>query len=376
MSSDLNGWFTIRFFHHGAGKDRLMRDALMPALAGLRAQGQVRAAFLQRHWLRGPHVQVNVQLADPDALPGVTDALRTAGLDWWAAHGPLEDLTADEYLRRFTSVGQAELVTEPLLPLVPGGTVTTGPLRMREEMFGGPSGAATARAFWNDTQDVLRAALDPRAQQEGRVPTFLRWAFTFAHSFEGLGEEAFCSVPSVGLTFKSHAEAYFFNGNESLRAPFEHKRLQAAGLIERLYLEAREPDRELRQLRAAFRDAYGRIMEDLAAQTLRLPTTLEYHEMEGKDARPLTETLSSWHAGLADPDSDLSRLSREPEIVARRLIVNLMYQQMITAGGRALDRLFVCHVASRTIEDAFRDQAWTAPRPRPVTPRAALAGTL
>lgn len=67
MSSDLNGWFTIRFFHHGAGKDRLMRDALMPALAGLRAQGQVRAAFLQRHWLRGPHVQVNVQLADRKA---------------------------------------------------------------------------------------------------------------------------------------------------------------------------------------------------------------------------------------------------------------------------------------------------------------------
>ncbi|GEM46895.1 lantibiotic dehydratase C-terminal domain-containing protein [Deinococcus cellulosilyticus] len=360
-------WRTLRVVHHAPDKDLLMLG-LYSALHQLKAEGLLDGFYLQRHWLNGPQVQVHVR-PFPGQEEQVRERLITHASTLVEQGSPLE-LDETTYLKKYAQTAAAELVTDPLLPLYPSGTVLWGPLLMRERMFGGEFNARVARSFFASTQSVLEVALQPEVASRGKLMQFARWMFGFAGAFRGLGEDQYCSTTSVALSFRSHAEAYYHNGGNALRSQFEAKYTACQDVLQKAYQEATtDPAPDLRWLIQNLRSAYQWLFQARLTGEMVMPTLQDYEGLkpqvaEGAEFREYS--FSPGHQELADPDSELSRLLREPEVEVRRLLINLLYNHLVTAGARPLDRFFLCEMVARTIEEAHRGQDIVYPRPRPV----------
>lgn len=360
-------WRTLRVVHHAPDKDLLMLS-MYQALHQLKAEGLLDGFYMQRHWLNGPQIQVHVR-----PLAGQEDTVRdrlTSHASKLVVQGSPLELDEAAYLKKYAQTAAAELVTDPLLPLYPSGTVLWGPLLMRENMFGGEFNARVARAFFASTQPVLEVALQPETAARGKLGQFARWMFAFAGAFRGLGEEQFCGIPSVSLSFRSHAEAYYHNGGNRLRQQFEAKYSAYHDMLHAAYQEAvSDPAPDLKWLIQTLRSAYGWLIEARLNGQMTMPTLADYEGMKDQvtgEAEFREYSFSPGHQELADPNSELSRLLREPEVEVRRLLINLLYNHLVTAGARPLDRFFLCEMVARTIEDAHQGQDVQYPSPRSV----------
>lgn len=364
-------WWTLQVFYHQADKDHLIVHGATPVLERLQAQHHIERSFLQRHWHHGPHLRINVLLSPEAAADEVRQALVNGLQPYLQAHPSVTQLDEAEYIRRYAPVAGYELLDQPLLPLYGSGELRWSPLLMRDHRYGSPRIAHLSRELLSDLQPMVTTLLASRPTAEGRLLQFAGWMFTFAGAFQECMDDMFGSVPSVALSFRSHAEGYYHNVPEgdTVRCRFEQTaRVNRAALARELEL-ALDTAGPYTILRTHLARA--------AAQGLTLHARNELYVFGRKDyeiadqqlapgiPRP-TGSYSPRHATLADPDSDLSRLLQEPEIQIRRWLVNLLYDRMMTAGCRPVERFALCELVASTVEAVHGPDSFLYPAPRPL----------
>jgi hypothetical protein len=355
-------WKSLRISYYEPDKDGLFLEGVLPAVERLLAQGTLTRWFCQRHWMHGPHLRVSVELSSPEAEAVARAELERQARDYLARHPSTTALTEQEYLQRYTPIAVLELVKEHPLPLDPDNSVWWEEAPLLKEEYGGEEGARISRDFLADTQEAVTEVMRQTPGKMGeRLFLLAQLMLAYCASF---GESA---VP--GLSFRSHAEAYFHgvaNGaqlRKRFEASFEEQREKLVRALEQA--EAGPEDPVLRRWMETVRRTNERIVEAARQGTLQLPSLKEYKEQQ-KTGLPEGITVEMAGNALFEPSpvhkevvkegGIATKLLQSPEFQGRRLLVNLLYNKLQLVGVRPLERLFLCSVVAQTVE--HRHGAW------------------
>lgn len=238
---------TIVVSHHEGGKGALLRECLVPLALRLRdsygapggdgADDFAAPCYLERHWLRGPHVRLAVPTSMPDAA--VASAIGEIEA-YLAAHPSLSDLVEADYVRLSEELGRAELVRPPYAPLRADHSVSV------EDTTSATTALLSAPAFrlkelyLTEAVRPLGLALDAVAGGLPRaVPAFQALVASAARWPVG-------GIRSGQLSYRSHLEDYLANND-------------ATGAV-RARLES-----ELARTKDKFRVLFASVLDDTGA---------------------------------------------------------------------------------------------------------------
>lgn len=234
---------TIVVSHHEGGKSALLRECLVPIALRLRAEyGDKDAAscYLERHWLRGPHVRLAVPPTAPDAAVAEAVGEIRAHL---AAKPSLSDLVEADYLRLSEELGRAELIRPPYLPLRADNTVSVedgADTAAATTALLSPSAFRLKQLYLTEAVRPLSLALDAVAGGTPRaVPAFQALVASAARWPVG-------GIRSGQLSYRSHLEDYLANNDPT-------------GAV-RARLES-----ELARTKDKFRILFGSVLDDTDA---------------------------------------------------------------------------------------------------------------
>lgn len=364
-----SNWVTLRVFYHDPQKDHLMREGLRPPLEDLVREGLVQGYFLRRNWHHGPHVRANLRLGDEQHLAQVQRRLEEALARYFAAHPSPTSLTPDTYLERYGTLAGLELIDEPMLPLFENHTLLWSPLLLRERRYGSPAVVRVAKDFMLCSQPFVDWLLE-HDPPNARLEAFARLMFGFTAAFEGKSEPRFASPPSVAVSFRSHAIAFYHNlpEGEALERRFQALARRLQPHLDRWFDQAlRHEPAEVGRWAELLAQTYDRLWRVMQEGEFWIPWQEEYEAEaqalpEGVSLPPLS--ASPDHQGQHVRGSELYRLQREPEIQVRRLLVNLMYECLLAAGCRPLDRLLLCELVASTVHARYPDKEAWWPRAR------------
>jgi hypothetical protein len=336
-------------------KRRLLRDILVPAASRVRdmprTTDQQPVSYLERHWLRGPHVRwVFNDVSDERAASARAAQIRAA-----LADSP-SDATLDPhaYLALSAKLARTELVEPPFAPLRPDNDVSW-------EMWESPLTVSLVGAGGLVLKErYLTAALDPLAValDNGRAP--------LVNAFVTMVLNA-CASPFNGISggqmsYRSHVEDFLANNDPAglIKAGFEQRLAAARPALERCLEDtvgaSADDDPLVSSWGAALRQVWA-TATDLSEQGQILadhgPGYLE--RASGIDAEVAQlwrfgpdRTVSAMHVRLAMLDRRRER-ARVPEFAAYKHVTNLMIRWLTLLGITPLERYFLCYAISRLV---------------------------
>jgi thiopeptide-type bacteriocin biosynthesis protein len=162
-------WLSCHVFHHG-DTDPLLTDLLLPMADGLRQEGRVQRHFYLRHWERGPHVRLRLQVP-AEHRDGVREEAERRITAYLAEHpGPADTDPARlrEALRRLSELEHGDASDERLRTPEPPNTVRWIDYRPELAKYGGPEGVEIAEDVFHASSllagQVLRLVGSDRAR--------------------------------------------------------------------------------------------------------------------------------------------------------------------------------------------------------------------
>ncbi|GAA3653877.1 lantibiotic dehydratase C-terminal domain-containing protein [Streptomyces fenghuangensis] len=138
-------WLSCHVFHHG-DTDPLLTDLLLPMVDDLRREGRLLRHFYLRHWERGPHVRLRMQVPaeHEDDVRDEAERRITAYLE---RHPGPDDTDPDrlrEALRRLSELEHGDASDDRLRTPEPPNTVRWIDYRPELAKYGGPEGVEIA----------------------------------------------------------------------------------------------------------------------------------------------------------------------------------------------------------------------------------------
>lgn len=359
----------IAVSYHADDKSDLLTDCLLP-LAG-RWQRVDETVFLERHWLRGPHLRLTV----PAGLD--TESALAEIRQWLAAHPSTTPVDPDRYQRLSADLGRAELIRPPYAPIRPDNTATLEryPVEDTTALIG-PIGFALKRNFLAEAVAPLRSATALMGSGAHRlVPAF---QLLLAHA----ARWPVGGLATGQLSYRSHLEDYLAQNDRDgrLRAMLTDRfhriepvlrplfQAQVADTFRGVYTGT---DPYLRAWSTAFDNAWppvlaaaanGQLGEDLG------PGYLDQAKEFGTEVQ--------WSFGAERPSSEfhhqlatLNTLSERMNVVefaAYRFMTNQVTRWLPLLGIAPVERYLASYAVSELTESEFgvnwRDQLATIRR--------------
>lgn len=360
-------WRSFHVHYYEQDRTALLLDAVRPFVE--RIAPRVNGVHYLLHWLRGPHVRLQV-----DAEPEVFDALVLPALDelvrgHLVARPSTAVVDAAAMLAQHERLAGLEHETGPLSPLLPDNTVREAPYDRRLHVHGGPQAADLLADFYNETTPFAFEMLE-KLRGGGRLAALaFDTMIASAHGLSGV------ELRQGFVSFRSHAEAFlsWWPEAEGLRQAWDRHYAAHSGPLAarvRAVLRAVEGSGE-----AAGAGAAGLVPRWLAAAgpVLRRGRALIVAGELSMDP-PWAGRVS-----LDDPEvAELARKStfhnhRRPEGVEvdrlwfdqYRLTLNYTYLHLTRLGLSPVERFLLCHLAANVAEDLYGVPATDVPLPAP-----------
>ncbi|MCH0541430.1 hypothetical protein I3F58_18065 [Streptomyces sp. MUM 203J] len=162
-------WLSCHVFHHG-DTDPLITDLLLPLVDDLSREGLLLRHFYLRHWERGPHVRLRMQVPAEQADRVRAEAGRriTDHLERYPGPGDTDPERLREALRRLSELEHGDASDERLRTPEPPNTVRWIPYRPELDKYGGTQGTEIAEDVFHASSllagKVLRLVRDDRAR--------------------------------------------------------------------------------------------------------------------------------------------------------------------------------------------------------------------
>ncbi|TXC97999.1 lantibiotic dehydratase C-terminal domain-containing protein [Streptomyces sp. ISID311] len=170
MSTDTaHSWLSCHVFHHG-DTDPLLTDLLLPMVDDLRRAGRLERHFYLRHWERGPHVRLRMQVP-PEQHDDVRAEVERRIVDYLERHpGPTDTdpVRLGEALRHLSELEHGDASDALVRTPEPPNTVRWIAYRPETAKYGGPEGVEIAEDVFHAssllTGQVLRLVRNDRAR--------------------------------------------------------------------------------------------------------------------------------------------------------------------------------------------------------------------
>lgn len=350
-------WHSIHVHYHEPGLDRLIIEGIGPCTERLADLAEVDGVYFVRHWLRGPHVRLNIRTTrDAFRATVLPTAERIIGrfLAAHPSHGGCDEASLADTHRRL-----AELENEagPLFPWHADNTVVPARYDGRVQAVRTAEAAQHLADFLTETTPLLLAMTEHVAAAESR-----RLALAFdlmvatAHRMSGGG-----IISGLG-SLRSHAEAFLYRWPEGRgRRPAwdRHYAHHAGSLARRVHQVTYGLDQPGAGLpRIPFVDSWVRSLgasmvtgyQLVNAGRLSMPSPAEA-DQDAPDGMNLVD-ISPYHRAVWDSPR-WQRIMDTPWMSTWRLALNYLYLHLTRLGVTPAERFLLCHLAANAIEDAY-----------------------
>ncbi|MEO7285979.1 MAG: lantibiotic dehydratase C-terminal domain-containing protein [Jatrophihabitantaceae bacterium] len=362
--------------YHDDDKAALLADCLLPIAGRLQQRTGGELAFLERHWLRGPHLRLTL----PAAGPGLDRAGLLAEInDYLQAKPSTKPVDDEQYGQLSQALGRAELVRPPYVPIRPDNTVSIEPypVSATAELIGA-IGFELKQGFLSSAVTPLRFAMDLIGSGAHRlIPAF---SVLVAHA----ARWPVGGLATGQLSYRSHLEDYLAQHDPDGRIrDVLADRFRRVEPVLRPLLQAQVADTRTGRYHgsdgylAAWSTAFDRAWPPVlaAAGAGQLGEDLGPGYLDtARGFDPTTER--QWRFGADRPSSEfhheLAKLNYLPErmhvveFAAYRFMTNQVTRWLPLLGISPLERYLASYAVSELVESEFgvswRDQLATIQR--------------
>lgn len=356
-------WRSFHVHYYDHDKNGLLLDAVRPFLH--RIAPEVSGAHYLLHWLRGPHVRINVN-AEPEGfattvLPALDEVIRP----YLAEHPSTAVIDTVALESQHTRLAQLEDERGPISPLCADNSLHEADHDQRLHVLGSVQAAELLADFYDATTPLAFEMLD-HTRRRGSPLAGLAFdtMIATAHALSGVG------LQRGFVSFRSHAEAFlsWWPEAEGLRQAWDrHYTVHAGKLAERVrhVMRAVEPPTESRGL-------VGRWVQEAAPFLQRGAALMTAGELSMDPP---------WAGRFSEDDELIAEMARKSafhnhprpagEAVDQlwfdqyRMILNYTYLQLTRLGLSPVERFLLCHLAANTVEDLFGVAATEVRLPAP-----------
>lgn len=360
-------WHSVHVVYYEENKDALVLQAVRPLLD--RLGSRVAAASYTRHWLRGPHLRLNLR-CDPDTLATeVWPATEEIVGDFLARCPSRARLVPEEHLESHRRLAELERESGPLLPWHPDNSMHQAPFDRRVEVLGSPEAADLLADFYADSTEPAFRMTEQIVDGRQRASLAFDLMICVAHALSGVG------IRTAFLSFRSHAEAFLatYPEGEGLRPEWEaHYRRHGAGLPGRVRQLVAALERGQRapgvldDWITLLRRYRRRARELLTAGRLSMDAPFT-ESPSAADEQPRLAEISPYHREAFANPAVVRSLTAE-WFVLYRLLLNYNYLQLTRLGVTPMQRFLLCHLAANAVEELYGVSAMAKLREGPPEP--------
>ncbi len=343
---------------HADDKRQLLREVLLPAARevaeAMDRAGERPVSYLERHWLRGPHVR----WVFGDTVHEPTAAARAEELERALRTAPSRSpVTPEAYLRLSAGLGRTELIGPPYGPIRPDNTATA-------QWWGAPTTAALlGEGALELKEHYFTAALRPlEAALDNGAPLLANALTTMVAN---AAASPFGGLLGGQLSYRSHLEDFLATNDprgvvrEGFAARLKDLREPLGRRLEELDA-GRQPTAEAdplaRSWQATLQEVWvtadrlageRRILEDHGPAYLERAAGFDA-EVERLWRFGADRPVSRMHARLGELDKARPRV-RTVEFAAYRHVTNLMIRWLSLLGITPLERYFLSYAISELV---------------------------
>nr|ACS83769.1 hypothetical protein [Nonomuraea sp. WU8817] len=319
-------WRRVDVAYHDPDLDGLIL-ATRPLLAGTPGRG-----WFQRHWVRGPHLELWFDAAQP-SWERIRDVLEP----WLRVNPSRARIDRDRLLAQHRHLAAAERIDEPLLPFYADNTLHRAAPRSRAHVLGGPAAEELFHDFHTTASAVAYDELDAVRAGESRLVMALDLMVAAAHAHAEGG------VRGGFVSFRSHAEAFLASA-PGLRERWDAEYAARAGAL-RARITAVVAGIPRGRAWAGLLDRFADRGDELIASGALLV------EPAGPDAVARPDT--AFHRALRGNRTWHEEVLRSAPFRRYRLLLNLTYLQLSRLGVNAVQRALLCHFAASAVEQEY-----------------------
>ncbi|MEU6480413.1 thiopeptide maturation pyridine synthase [Streptomyces sp. NPDC047017] len=360
-------WRAAHIAYFGDGTDQLVLQGVRPVIE--RCAGRVEAAYVLRHWRRGPHLRLVVR-ATPAVFtelvePAVTELVGGQLTARPSTAAPLDEAALLPLHRRLAA---AEREPGPLTPFYPDNSITWEEHDRRVDVLGCPVGADELALFYQRTNDLLFEQLELIAAGLPRETLALRLMLATAHTLCRHPQDP--SIRRGFVSFRSHAEGYLSTVGPQVRDAFEQRyaanRAVLTGQVRAVVaaFDSAGTEPEAARAEAAAEPVTAAVLHRWVAAIDPLGSrwTALYEAGEIPEAEIPTDeengiggllSASPLHRAISGSVTYKQMMYRDPRFLRYRLMLNYTYLHLSRLGLPGLTRYLLCHLAADAVEEVY-----------------------
>jgi Lantibiotic biosynthesis dehydratase C-term len=349
-------WRSYCIYYYAADKRDLLQQAIRPLIDRI-APATDRVYFLQ-HWLRGPHVRINVRATEATLDRVVRPALDEVVGSYLAAHPSAEPIDEAALTAQHQRLVELEHETGPLTPLRPDNSIVDEAYDRRTEVLGSATAADLLADFYTATTPLAFDMID-FASTRGRLVSL-----AFDVMIATAGQLSEVGLERGFVSFRSHAEAFlsWWPEAEGLRAAWDSHYAAHADLLEtRAQAVLATGGSPLVRRWTSTMDGIrkrGAALIEAGELSMDPPFAGKYAD----DDEVILEMArkSPWHNQPRPPGEVDQRW-----FTRYRMTLNYTYLQLTRAGLTPVERFLLCHLAANTAERIYQVPAASVVFPAP-----------
>ncbi|MCY8499903.1 lantibiotic dehydratase C-terminal domain-containing protein [Bacillus atrophaeus] len=340
-------WLTLRLYHYEEEKDSLLINCIFPLLKNLKSK-QCKA-YLKRHWLNGPHIDINIT-GFADNTRNEVKAYLEKEIQMYLKINPSQTkIDKEKYEELSKKLALLEHNDSPYTPIYNNNTIRFIVYKRNVNVFQNSMPLILKREkFLTEFTPIIEKIIKSSSTKNQRLIICAGLMALVANRFTG-------GIKFGYLSFRSHAEGFI---HESKRRNIESVMVKDFKRTEELI----KADIE------SFIDNYiickdGIENESIFNDWMNLTETTwkQLEQVESvsinspndflsivNDPKKVNE-LSHFHKHLIKSSEGVKLLSSK-DFNIYRFIINLLYEQLPLMGFNSKDRNMMCYILSNAVE--------------------------
>jgi len=340
-------WHTAHVYYYESDRSGLLLDAVHPFLREV--EGTAARAYVVPHWLRGPHLRLNLS-ADNGVWTGVIrPAIERVLGTYLDSHPSTARLDALASLPQHRLLAELEEQEGPLTPWFPDNTIQYPDYVSRAEAMGGAQIEELVTGFYVDSNPLyLDTVRHIRDMSEPADLVGLSLLFATAEAIGGLRR-------NVG-SFRSHAEGFITQcvDPQAVRSVFDRQYERHHDAITGLMLAVVGTLAGTAKPPVPLVDRWAALMRrsvQLAEPAVRSGalTMSESRRTAFIDNPGFPEYLRK----AFNNKEYVRRALGNPDFHRYRVVLNFTYLQLSRLGQSPRTRYLLCHLAANAIEEYY-----------------------
>ncbi|MFP7703085.1 lantibiotic dehydratase C-terminal domain-containing protein [Bacillus velezensis] len=340
-------WLTLRLYHYEEQKDSLLINCIFPLINNLKSKQC--QAYLKRHWLNGPHIDINITGFTDDTRSEL-QAYLAREIQTYLQINPSETkINKEEYVEISRKLALLEQIDAPYTPIYNNNTIRFLVYKRNVTVFKNSMPLILEREkFLTKFTPIIEKILNKSSSKNERLIICACFMALVADCFSG-------GIKYGYLSFRSHAEGFIHESKrrniesimvKDFKKTEELIKTEIESFIDNYIISINEIDNK------SLFDEWNNLIDDTwsnleRVESVDISSPNDFISIVN-DPKKINE-LSHFHKHLIKSNEGIKLLSSK-DFNIYRFIINLFYEQLPILGFNSKDRNMLCYILSNAVE--------------------------